>query len=352
MKRALPTLLLMLLSAASLSAESVSYFDEKRAQGIEVLGDIVAENPREVVVKTAKEEVTIPVHKILGIKYDRQPKDLINIRNLERQGRYDEAVAALAKVLPDIEARDQLLADALEYELFENMAKQALADPTKREAALKRFEEKSKTFSKSRHHYPSLEWAGRLQLDAGNYDQATELLGKLGSLDWPGYKEKSKVYLATAELKKGRAEDASRIFDEVISSSAEGKTADEQKRLARLGKAEALIGTGKPAEAEALCRQVIANLPDDDDVAAAETRNRLGDSLRAQGKTKEAVLDGYLWVHTLYPNQSAEHAKALYYLATMFKEIGYPGYSDQMKEMLKSSFGQSDWAQKLSAGGS
>lgn len=352
MKRAVPTFLSMLLSATFVSAASVSYFDEKKAQGIEVVGDIVAENPRDVVVKTVKEEVTIPVYKILAVKYDRQPKDLINIRNLERQGRYEEAVLALSKTLPDIEARDRLLADSLEYELFENMAKQALADPTKRDAAIKRYEEKSKLFSKSRHHYPSLEWAGKLQLEAGNNDQATELLGKLGSLDWPGYKEKSKVYLATAELKKGRAEDASRIFDEVITSPAEGKTADEQKRLARLGKAEALIVSGKPADAEKLCREVIASLAEDDEAAAAETRNRLGDSLRAQGKSKEAVLDGYLWVHTLYPNQSAEHAKALYYLATMFKEIGYPGYSDQMKEMLKSSFGQSDWAQKLSAGGS
>jgi len=352
MKRTVVSLLSILFSTAIAPAASVSYFDEKKAQGIEVVGDIVAENPRDIVVKTAKEEVTIPVYKILAVKYDRQPKDLINIRNFERQGRFDEAIAALQKVLPDIESRDQLLADSLEYELFENMAKQALADSTKRDAALRRFAEKSKTFSKSRHHYPSLEWAGKLQLEAGNYDQATELLSKLGSLDWPGYKEKSKVYLATAELRKGRAEDASRLFDEVIGSTAEGNVPDEQKRLARLGKAEALIAAGKPADAEKLCREVITHLSDDDDRAAAESRNRLGDALRAQGKMKEAVLDGYLWVHTLYPSQSAEHAKSLFYLATLFKEIGYPVYADQMKELLKSSFSQSEWAQKLSSVGS
>ena len=346
------TSLVILVSATMVSAASVSYFDDKKSQVHEAIGEILSETPREVVIKTSKEELTIPVNRIEAVKYDRQPKDMINIRNFERQGRYDEAVAALLKVVSDIDAKDQFLASSIEFDIFQDMAKLGLIDPSKGPAAIKRYEEHAKSLSTSRHHYPSLELLGRLQLQAGDYEKATDTLGKLGSLDWPGYKEKSQVYLATTELRRGRAADADRIFDGVIASKAEGKVADEQRRHARLGKADALIALKKPAESETLCREVIASIADDDELAFAEARNHLGDALREQGKAKEAVLDGYLWVHTLYPTQSAEHAKAVFHLAKLFKEIGYPGYAEQMTELMKTTFGQTEWAQKLGSAGS
>ena len=352
MRWGLLSLFALFFSTSFVSAATLSYFDDKKSQIHEINGEVLSENPREIVFKTAKEELTISVNKIENIKYDHEPKEMVSVRNFDRQGRYEEALSELQRAASGIDLNDKHLAASLEFDIFRDMARLALIDPSRREAALKKYEEQSNTFSKSRHHYPSLELLGRLQLQAGDYDKAAETLGKLGSLDWPGYKEKAQVYLAITELRKGRPADAVRIFDGVISSTGAGLVVDEQKRQARLGKADALISSGKPAEAEALCREVIDSIADGDESTSAEARNRLGDALLAQGKKKEAVLDGYLWVHALYPAQLTEHAKAVFYLAKLFKDIGYPGYSEQMTELLKSSFGQTEWGRKLDTAGS
>jgi hypothetical protein len=55
---------------------------ERRVDGktTRVRGKVTDENNRKVIVQTGDGDVTIPPHEIVGVRYDRQPAELITIR--------------------------------------------------------------------------------------------------------------------------------------------------------------------------------------------------------------------------------------------------------------------------------
>lgn len=347
------TLLSTLCALAIWSADEVSYLDDAGTRTLEAVGNIVEENPREILLTTTKgEELSIPVQRVTAVKYDSQPAELINVRNLERQGKHAEAIAEYEKILPDIDAdRDPFLLDWIGYSILQQRCAEAAADPSLRDAALKDYESRKERLAKSRHHYPSLELIGQLYLDARDFDRAEEIFKQIGTSGAPVAKDKSIYYQARIAMAREQFPQALGFFDEVI--AARGASADVAAWIARakIGKAEALAKTNKAKEAIEICRSVIAAAEDDDEILAS-AHNALGDALAADGNPKGAALDGYLWVHVLYPKDAREHARALYHLARLLREIGYPAYADQMAQQLQTDFRQTEWGQRAAAGSS
>ncbi|MBY0589348.1 hypothetical protein K2X85_19405 [bacterium] len=315
-----------------------------------LVGEIVEETTREVVVKTAAgEEQRIPVYQVDSVKYDQQPPELAAARSFATQGRFDEALPAMMAILDEIDAKKNSGLDAaIRFEVFLIKAKKGLRSPPDLPAAVEWYAQQKELLAGTRHHYPSLEWAGRVQLALGESAIAEELFSALGSVDWPGYRERSQRYLAELALRQGKAEEAARLFGDVVRSSTAGSTAQWERSLASIGQAEALVQSGKAEEAEKICRQILDDPAVADRPAAlAPLRNVLGDALAKLDRKKEAVLDGYMWVHVLYSAEETEHARALFHLASLLGDIGYPQYAEQMAQILTTKLGQTEWAKKL-----
>lgn len=330
------------------AATDIEFYDEDGTTVSKASGELLEESLKDVLLKTDKDELRIPVYRIVSIKYDGQPPALLNIRNLETQRRFEEAEKEYNGFLPTLDqARQPYLYTSVNASLFKCKAAMAMTDAAKLKSAIDWYEKNAESFATSRHFYPLVELAGQLYMAAGDYAKADETFVKLKGVEWPGYKEKALVYQGLAAVRKEKPIDAILAFDEVLKSSVDSPAVREQKRIAKIAKADALVMSNKAAEAEKLAREAIDELTAEErDNLLARARNTLGDALVAQKKDKEAVLDGYMWVHVLYDGDTNEHARAVYNLSILFKKINYPDRAQQMADLLKSSFGQTEWAKK------
>jgi tetratricopeptide (TPR) repeat protein len=332
------------------SAAEITVRETEGGQTKERRGEITEETTREVVLtdSTGKEE-RIPVFRIDGIKYDGQPAELASARSFGQQSRYDDAIQAMTQILDQIDAKsDPYLDAAIRFEIFVLRTKKGLRAPEDLAAALEWYQGQQELLSTSRHYYPSLEWLGRLQLARREFTAADDAFTKLGSVDWPGYRERSQRYLAQSTLEQGKPEEAARLFADITRSAGQGEAVAWEKGLAQTGQVQSLVAGGQAEEAERLCRAALANeLFADRSEALAPLRNALGDALLLLGRKKEAALEGYLWVHILYPKEEAEHARALFQLTTLLGEIGYPQYGEQMAQTLRGKYPATEWARKL-----
>lgn len=335
-------------AASVFGATDVDYFDDAGTAVVRASGEVLDETSTELVLKTENEELRIPVYRIEAVRYDKQPQEMLNIRNIENQNRYEDAVKGYEEILPQINPElQEFLHASVRYSIFKNLAAAGLVDSAKLKPAIDWYEKNAESLAATRHYYPMTELAGQLYMAAEDYAKADEAFVKLKGATWPGYKEKSTLYQGLAALQRGKPVDAVLSFDDVLKSTVDSPVVREQKRIAKIAKADALVASNKPAEAEKLAREAIDELSQEDRVNyLARARNTLGDALAAQKREKEAVLDGYMWVHVLYNNDANEHARAVYNLAQLFDKIGYPDRAQQMAELLKVDFGRSQWAKK------
>jgi tetratricopeptide (TPR) repeat protein len=338
-------------AAGAFGASDVDYYDEAGTAVVRASGEILDETSTELVLKTDNEELRIPAYRIEAVRYDKQPQEMLNIRNIENQNRYEDAVKEYEALLPQIDPTlQEFLHAAVRYAIFKNLAAAGMVDAAKLKPAIDWYEKNAESLAATRHFYPMTELAGRLYMAAEDYAKADEAFLKLKGVNWPGYKEKATLYQGLAALQRGKPVDAVLSFDDVLKSNVDSPVVREQKRIAKIAKADALVLSNKPADAEKLVREAIDELSLEDRVNyLARARNTLGDALAAQKREKEAVLDGYMWVHVLYNTDPNEHARAVYNLARLFDKIGYPDRAQQMAELLRTEFGRSQWAKK--AGG-
>jgi predicted negative regulator of RcsB-dependent stress response len=336
-------------------ADEVRYRDLTGTSVQQAKGEIIDETPRELLIKTSREDLTIPIDRLEEVTYDEQPDDWNSATSLEQQGKFDEAIKTLTDMAEDFDEDDNtFLAIAVRARRLELLGRAGLVDANRRQEALQAYAAAESSLSQTRHLYTLSELMGRLALEEGDFPRATTLLQKIGTLGGPGYRERSMRYQGEIALRQEKSAEAIRFFDDVLRSTAEGSIAREERTLARLGKAAAQVQTQSFADAEAGCRSLLADLAkelDVDNAVSASARNTLGDALLGQKKTKEAVLEGYLWVHVLYASEQEEHARALFHLANHFKEIGYPAFGDEMADRLR-AMKNSPWSNKLATPGS
>lgn len=335
------------LTSSSL-ADEVYYFDadgkEKR-----YTGNVREETKTKVVIQTSGGQQEVPINRLSYVNYESQPPEMGVIRGDIDRGLYDRVLENIKK-LSLADATDNLKKSVVAME-FKALAEMAIADPSLADAAFKFLQDNQNHLMDSRHHYPVYELVGRVHLAKGDYERAAKAFGNLNEVDWPGYKEKAAVYQGIAALLQGKHPDALALFEQVIGGKGNDRDVLQQKFAAMVYKGRALVESGKAAEAEAGLRKALEEIPAETLEIKAVGHNALGDALQAQKKSKDALLDGYMWVVVVYNKHPKELARAMYHASQILPAIGFKEKGASMATMLKDMFPTSEWSQKLSGAG-
>lgn len=348
MRRLAMLVLVLGWTAMGLAEDTVDYTGDggKRTTA---RGNIREESKRELVIQAGNDRVAIEVPKIISIKYDNQPPELVTIRAKERLGRYAEAAGDYTELGKSIDGRDANLQAEVAFSVFRCLAEQAIADPAKADAALAWHEKYGKEFEDRRQYYDMRELMGRVLLAKGDGEGAARQFAALEEVDWPGFREKAAKYAGIAALGKGDLEGALAHFDKIIEGTGTDEASEQQRNAALVYKADILVRRNEPADAEKLLRVSLPKISDDNVAIKALGYNTLGDALRATTKNdKLAMLDGYLWVNVLYDRDSEQLARSLYNLTGIFRSLGQPERADELAARLKTDFPESPWTKKLS----
>lgn len=331
--------------------DQVEYINDA-GKRVTARGNIREETPRELAIQTSSDRVAIPIFRIVSVKYDGQPPELITVRAKERQGRYDEAIAEYTQIGTDLGKEDpdkaRFLLSDIAFSVFRCLAEAAILDPAKSDQALAWHAKHGGKFTDSRQYYEMRELLGRVYLAKRDYELAAKEFAALQEVEWPGYQEKGTKYAGIAALRQGNLVDAAANFDKVIEGTASDPVATLQRHEAKVYKSEVLIADGKGAEAENMLRDALKEIPEENVAIRAQAHNALGDAIRiGKNNDKLAMLDGYMWVNVLYDRDPEQLARALYNLSGIFRSIGQPERADQMAARLKNDFPNSDWTKKL-----
>lgn len=310
-----------------------------------VSGTITATSREGITIQRRGEEIKIEANTIESIAYDGEPPVLRLGRSAERSGnlsvalrRYEEAAAALEDSRPIVKTD-------LAFFLARCRAKLAMTDAAELSRAAELLEAFRSSHLTSYHYYPLHDWLGRVYARQGEPAKARAAFQVLAAAPWKDLQWRAEV--AQGQLLLGEADYAGAFehFHRVLAGNAETPGEKAQQQEALLAKATCLSAQGDYDEAETLLRGLIEDTPAEDAAVQAAVHCALGDSMRAAGKPKDALL-AYLYVDLLLPSQQQEHAKALYYLAQLFNQLGQPDRASEAQLRLKTTYPNSTWAKK------
>lgn len=310
-----------------------------------VSGTITTTSREGVTLQRRGEEMKIEANTIEGIAFDDEPPVFRLGRSAERSGnlgvalrRYEEAAAAL-------EAPRPLVKTDLEFFLARCRAKLARTDAAELSRAAELLEVFRSSHLTSYHYYPLHDWLGKIYARQGEPAKARAAFRVLAAAPWKDFQWRAEV--AQGQLLLGEADYAGAFehFQRVLAGKAETPSEKAQQQEALLSKATCLSAQGDYDESETLLRGLIEGTPAEDAAVQAAAHCALGDSMRAAGKPKDALL-AYLYVDLLLPSQKQEHAKALYYLSQLFNQLGQSDRAGEAQSRLKTTYPNSTWAKK------
>ncbi|MGA2799467.1 MAG: tetratricopeptide repeat protein, partial [Thermoguttaceae bacterium] len=203
----------------------------------------------------------------------------------------------------------------------------------------------TKNYPESYHYFQACEIVGDLLVANRSFDQAEEYYAKVAKAPWPDYQMRAGVAIGRALLARGKNSEALDAFEKVLANQGEDALSQAQSLAANLGKAAVLVAMKKNDEAVALINSILNKADPEDAANMARAYNILGNALRQQGKTKEAVL-AFLHVDLLYPSIPDAHAEALYNLAKLWDELHKTERAARARQVLEQQYKNSPWAQK------
>ena len=87
-----------------------------------------------------------------------------------------------------------------------------------------------------------------------------------------------------------------------------------------------------------------------DRALAAQAMIYRGDMIESEGRTRDALRDGYLRAVFLFADQTALQPEALFKAAQAFDKLRQTAYAERMRGQLRKNYGSSTWAKKLDGG--
>ena len=330
------------LSAAAWAIDIVT----QRSTNKQHLGEIGAISKTELTIKPRTgDAVKIPANDIAAIKWDGEPPKLAIAKGDEERGNFDKALDTYTEVQKDASGK---LKTYLEFLISRTMAKQALDDDSKLEAAIKRLDAFTKTQSDHLGFFESMSLLGQLHGNSGDFAKAQTAFEALGNAPWKDYQMSAKIQVGKMQVRQNDIDGALSTFDSIASANADSHAEKAKKSEALAGKASCLVKQKKFDEAAKLIDEIIQNTSSDEDATMAEAYVRQGDCFQAQNKLKEAAL-AYLHVPVLYPKEKGPHAESLFHLVKISAAIGQPDRANEARDDLLSNFPNSEWAKKLGA---
>jgi len=240
-----------------------------------------------------------------------------------------------------------LLKGEFDFTLARIHARIALADPTKRDDAIKQLQDFQKANSDHFRYYESMALLGQVQLAKQDYDAARKSFDTLAQSPWNESKLAAKIASGRILAGENKLDEAVVAFDDAIKSAGTGSGEVGRKYEAMLGKARALILQSKHAEALTVLDEVTLHASPEDTALQAEAYVLQGNALQALNRAKEAVL-AYLHVDILFPRESGYHAESLYNMTKLWKAVQLPERGLEAEAKLQSNYPNSEWTKKLS----
>ena len=306
-RRSLATALLLTLAlAAPAGADTVTTVPDAAGKLRKLQGTVSSETPTEVVIGANK----VPVEEVESIEYTGSPPNFTIADRAEKGGDLAKAADEYAKAA-NLAAEKPFIAQTAQ---FNRLRLLAATTPAEAISGLDAF---TRANPRSRHLGPALELEIRLLLEKGDpkeYARADGLATKLREVAWA--KDHADVTKARILTKQGKPAEAVAALGKL----ADAKADTPRGREARLALAEALAAQKKYPEAEAAARAVIQAAGPEDAAAQAAAHNTLGDVFRAAGKPKEALFE-YLHTDLLFARNKEEHARALFQIIKLSREL-------------------------------
>ena len=321
----------------------------KKSDGKRVNGNISAMSKTELSLKkNVGDPDTVSANDIAAIEWEGGGPELKLGYSDENGGKYESATQRFLKAKSDAKAPSEFLKWEFEYMLARVAAKQALADPDKREQAIQKLKAAEKAYPDHVRFYESILLLSQIQLAAKDLAGARETLKILALAPWNDLKLAARIAEARVLVTEGKIDEAITAFDEVATSAGDSPSDAPRKYEAMLGHARGLIMQSKFEEALKILDVVTEKGPAEDSTVQAEAYVLQGQAYQGLGRTKEAAL-AYLHVDILFPRESAFHAEALYQMSILWKLVQHPDRSADAAGKLVQIYPNSEWRKKLGA---
>jgi tetratricopeptide (TPR) repeat protein len=352
MRRIVPAVSLVLLAAGVLWAE-----DEISVKGKDkpIKGKITGETSKEV--KVGLKDI-VPAENIIDIVYDND-FEKISVKTsykaavqLERESldpaKEDKRKSFLAEALKKYEELMPLLTTEkyakrhVEYKIAMLRVRQAMEDNEPAEKAIVKLKDFTKKHPGGWQITSAYQTLGRLQVDAGKFEDAEDTYAKMAQLQ--GLPEETRLdarmLAIQAKLQGGKYDDARADIKELEKEMPKGSRFHARARVAE---AECLVAETKKFPKEDARRvklfddavQLVKNVINEsnDKVVKAVGHNTLGYCYLEQGNPKDAMWE-FLWVDVVYNQDRIQHAKALYHLWDLFTKDGDAPRAQECREAL------------------
>ncbi len=331
----------ILAMALGLAASAVARGDNIQKIEGQAMGDVVAMTRHEVTVEQSGRRTAVPVNEIEVIRYTGEPALLSSARTAIDAGRYEDAVASLERIKAAEIERPEIRQDVQFYTALAK-ARIALASSDLKAVseAGSLMAEFVSSNSNNYHYLEACELVGDMLVVAGKSALAQKYYGQLAEAPWPDFKMRADVALGRAFLAEGKPQDALASFEAALAVDAQGKSADQHRLAATLGKARCLAEAGRSDEAVKLLQGVIAKAHPEDVQLHARAYNALGLAHEKAGRTQDALL-AYLHVTELYFAAPKQHIEALEKLVELWPRVQKPERADQAARILRERYNRS-----------
>lgn len=316
-------------------------------------GTIKQESPLGIKLKTAKAELDIPADDIRDILYTIEPTAVMV--NQYRPGTKAEQAALVAT---DKMVRAKLLKEALQF--YTQTLKMMKADQPSAQRhleyklALLRWQMAQESGQQDAVNQATAGLADfrKKNPDAWQTGQCLKMLALLYQQrkQWPEAEDTLKELAQSSGAGEYRLDAELGVFDAL---TQQGRYADAQAGLqalaakqpkgsvanlrARLVLAESLAHAKKFDEARKIAADVLAETKDK--ILRGRAYNTLGICDVLAGQWREASWN-FLWVDLIYNQDKGERARALYYLAIAFEEMGDPDRAREWRSALAATMYQ------------
>ena len=335
------TALLGLLATTSLHAQSA--LDRVQRRNGSDTGSITAITPLGVTISKGGVTSKIPAEEIESIQFDGEPPELNNVRTQFKRGRYDTALERIKKIDRSKVTRDEVTQE-LDFFTAGSQGNLALAGQGDVKQALAEVGKFLTTHRASYHLPEAIELHGDLYRADGDLDSARKKYETLAKAPSPYYKARSALLVGQLLQEQGKHAEAILQFEGVFSAAGTNTLADGMKREATLGRAVSLAATGKLVEGTEIVKQIIQQTPLHDTEGLAQGYNALGDCLLAGGGDNRGARDAYLHVDLLFSAAPVEHAKTLFRLVNVWKDLRQPTRAQDAQQRLSDDYPLSRWA--------
>ncbi len=289
----------------------------------------------------------IPANEITRITFENSPETLTAAQKDILEGRYQEAIDALKKEVPEGYRKE--VADEIIFCRAYSTAQLAITGAIEASQAAAQMAAFIANSPNNFHYFKACELMGDLCVELGRFADAQKYYAKLSETPWADFKIRAQVALGRSYLAQDNAAKAEKAFDDALESPATGDLAEIQRIAARIGKARCLVLAGNTDQALSTLNEVLDRADDKNSGLAknpeisAMAYNALGTALRKAGKPKDAIR-AFLHVHLYYSTLPDPDAEAVANLERLFTEDHKLVHQREMRSLLDDKYRNSRWA--------